>query len=56
MVEQISTNDCPFVLVGENARTGKRLKGWGDGRVLGVYNMDVMSQMVARPLYTYAVQ
>ena len=37
MVEQISTKECLFVLVDTNARTGKRMDGCGDGRVIGAY-------------------
>ena len=40
MVEQISTKECLFVLVDVNVRTGKRMGGCGDGRVLGAYGRD----------------
>ena len=43
MVEQIPTKECLFVLVDANARTGKRMDGCGDGRVLGAYGRDELN-------------
>ena len=41
--EQIPTKECLFVLVHANARTGKRMEGCGDGRVLGAYGRDELN-------------
>ena len=43
MVEQITTKECLFVLVDANVRTGKRMDGCGDGRVLGAYGRDELN-------------
>ena len=43
MDEHIPTKECLFVLVDANARTGKRMSGCGDGRVLGAYGRDELN-------------
>ena len=43
MIEQIPTKECLFVLVDANARTGTRIDGCGDGRVLGAYGRDKLN-------------
>ena len=53
MVEQIPTKECLFVLVGANARTGKRMDGCGEGRVLGAYGRDELNNNGKR-LLTFA--
>ena len=42
-----------FVLVDANARTGKRMDGCGDGRVLGAYGRDELNNNGKR-LLTFA--
>ena len=51
MVEQIPTKECLVVLlVDANARTGKRMEGCGDGRVLGAYGRDELNSNGKRQL------
>ena len=40
LVKPIPTKDLLFVLIDANARTGKRMEGCDDGRVLGAYGRD----------------
>ena len=53
MDEHIPTKECLFVLVDANARTGKRMSGCGDGRVLGAYGRDDLNNIGNR-LLTFA--
>ena len=53
MDEHIPTKECLFVLVDANARTGKRMSGCGDGRVLGAYGRDELNNNGKR-LLTFA--
>ena len=39
-VKHIPTKELLFVLTDANARTGKRMEGCDDGRVLGAYGRD----------------
>ena len=50
MVEQIPTKECLSVLVDANVRTGKRMDGCGDGRVLGAYGRDELNNNGKRQL------
>ena len=43
LVEKIPTQECLFVMMDANARTGKKMEGCGDdeSRVLGAYGRDI---------------
>ena len=43
LVKQIPTKELLFVLIDANARTGKRIEGCDDGRVLGAYGRDELN-------------
>ena len=43
MDEQIPTQECLFALVDANARTGNRMEGCGDGRVLAAHGRDELN-------------
>ena len=53
MVEQIPSKECLFVLVDANARTGKRMDGCGDGRVLRAHGRDELNSS-GKGLLTFA--
>ena len=53
MVEHIPTKECLFVLVDANVRTGNRMDGYRDGRVLGAYGRDDLHNNGTR-LLTFA--
>ena len=42
-VEHIPTKELLFVLIDANARTGKRMEGCDDGRALGAYGRDELT-------------
>ena len=43
LVKQIPTKELLLVLIDANARTGKRIEGCDDGRVLGAYGRDELN-------------
>ena len=49
LVKQIPTKELLFVLIDANARTGKRMEGCDDGRVLGAYVRDELDNNGKRP-------
>ena len=50
LVKQIPTKALLFVLIDANAPTGKRMEGYDDGRVLGAYRRDELSNSGKRLL------
>ena len=51
LVKQIPTQELLFVLIDANARTGKRMTGCDDGRVLGAYGRDLFYFIFFHPIY-----
>ena len=43
MVEHIPTKECLFVLIDVNARTGKRMEGCDDCKMLGAFGRDELN-------------